>query len=120
MESKYYKHIKAEESWKAANFMIEGKYYRQAAVLFWVSIRDYIFEWLELKSIAFSSTREAIVAILSNEDFSVHGKDIMFIYSIATMAEWDEYFNLSIKELNELKKICKVLKEKFIEFVDPK
>ena len=111
LNSKYSaKIIKAEESLSAADYMLEGKFYRQATMLYWNSIRDFIFNWLEVNNISFSSTREAVISIISNDSFSLYKQDIMFVYSIATMAEWDEYFNISLDELNILKNICKDLK----------
>ena len=108
--------FKANESWHAANYMKEGKYYLQATMLYWNSIRGYIFNWLELNKISFTSTREAIISIISNDNFTQYKQDIMFVYSIATMAEWDEYFNISLDELNNLKDICKVLKGVLLKF----
>lgn len=92
--------------WEAGICLLDSSYYRQAAMLFWFSIRDCIFEYLEMKNTEYDSTRKALLAVISEPGLSTISSEIMFVYSIGTMTEWDENFFITKAQLLDYMNRC--------------
>jgi len=90
---------KALTNYDAALCLKENKFYRQSTILLWQTIKDLLFAWLEKNKYEYSSTREAIVIALSSKDLNDYNSDIMLIYLVSTMSEWDESFQINKSQL---------------------
>ena len=96
----------SDETILAADKLIASKLYRQATVLLWQAVRESIFGWLEMKQIDFASTREALVLSISHDELVDISDQIIFIYIIGTMAEWNESFQIKPDQTLEFRKNC--------------
>src|SRR6266446_8834591 len=81
---------KSERLFEAAALLLNAHFYRQATIMCWLSVRDRLFGWLEMKQIQFDSTRTALVMAMSNAALTEIHSDVAFAYTVGTMAEWDE------------------------------
>lgn len=90
---------------KAAEILIEAELYLEAALLYWQASRDSIFCWLTNKKMEFNSTNEALMQILSMLDDKI-GTRVIQIEIIGTLAEWDEFFEISEEQMVDFKNMC--------------
>ena len=94
---------KYNQSLAALNLLIENGYNREASVLIWTTIRELIFENLFINKISYNSTREGLKKFLiANNHNSQLLSNVLTIERVATLAEWDETFNVSSNEITSL------------------
>ena len=82
---------------------------RQATIMFWLSVRDCLFAWLEMNQIQFDSTPAALVIAMSNPELREFHSAFAFTYMVGTMSEWDEAFSITNEQAVHYKKICEEL-----------
>ncbi|MBT9290067.1 hypothetical protein [Prosthecodimorpha staleyi] len=84
-------------------------FFRESAVLRWLSVRYKILSWVSARGNDFYSTEQALrIAILSAE-LSVVAENIIIAYSIGTMAEWDQYCKIDESDLAILENACTLI-----------
>lgn len=84
-------------------------FFRESAVLRWLSVRCKILKWVGGHGKNFCSTEQALgIAILSAE-LSAISDHIVIAYSIGVMAEWDQYYNFDEAGLALLEKSCSAI-----------
>ena len=77
--------------------------------MFWHSVRDRIFGWLEMKGEGYDSSRKAFMIALRDPRLKNYASDIVFAYSIGTVAEWDENFVFNEENTLDFKEVCLTL-----------
>ena len=83
---------KSESTLNAAAYLLKLGYNRQVIILLWQVARDHIFTWLERNGVDYSSTSNALTKIITSGKTINDTADILILYTLGTMAEWDETF----------------------------
>ena len=113
--SKTLKYIKYTRNLSAALMLIDHSFYNEAATLIWSSIREVIFQSLFERKIEYNSTREAIKIFLNiYKDETSLTSDLLTVERVATLAEWDETFQLSRSEIDYLLQLHSSISNKII------
>jgi len=81
-----------QEKLEAIDTLKKHQHYNVATTVMWSYIREIIFELLLRKEIKFNSTEQAIIGIFKIIDKHDVKQAIYFLYTISTMADWDESF----------------------------
>ena len=92
---------KIKDSINAVDVLVNKELFREAAAELWRAVRSAIFYNLKNNNIPYSSTKEALgIIIQKKNDLS---NDIIFMEIIGTLCEWDQYFEISKEQIEELK-----------------
>jgi hypothetical protein len=91
---------------KAATLLLHEQFLNEAIVMYWLSVRDQLFGQLETKHIYYDSTQMALVEAISSLEFNEIGADLVFAYSVGTMAEWDENFAATPEQAADFGGVC--------------
>jgi hypothetical protein len=105
---------KIQEAVNAANLLIKNKLYKEAASKFWSAVRSSIFYHLNEKNIGYSSTKEALNKIVLEYDIKKISDNILFVETIGTLSEWDEYFKINEEQIIDFKNTCIKIILKFV------
>jgi hypothetical protein len=105
---------KIQETVNAANYLIKNQFYREAAANFWVAVRSSIFYHLLQSNINYSTTKEALKEIILKYADSKLSDQIIFVETIGTLSEWDEFFIITKEQILDLRNICIEIILKFI------
>ena len=104
-----YRNNRIQENQKLIDLCEASGYLRHALTIMWQNVRESIFHYLEENKIGFKSTKEGILKFL-NQDFEDNLKsNVLTIYTVGTMAEWDNTFKVTKKIYKETKKDYKYL-----------
>jgi hypothetical protein len=96
------------------NRMFEQREYRYAVVLYWHGVRSRLFNNLFSNQVPFTSSEDAIrKVLLLPETSSQTGVELIELYTLATMAEWDGNFVANKKIASSMKTIATKLYEHF-------
>jgi hypothetical protein len=104
---------KIRETVNAAILLVNNKLYKEAAVKFWIAVRSSIFYHLKEEGINYASTQEALKIIVLRYGAKKISDDIIFVETIGTLSEWDEYFQISEKQIVDFANICADIISKF-------
>lgn len=91
---------KSKRIHKSAILLAANNYLNEAVVSYWHSVRELMFHVLFLKKISYQSTHEAIrkfIQEFQNDRDLVC--DFLTLERIATLAEWDEFFQISSADM---------------------
>lgn len=89
----------------AAQALRDATFWTESVVVEWMALRTKMFAWLEARNIAYQGTRDAIVSTLRQFGPSEAATDLIFLYHIATLAEWDEDFAINEHQATEVQYI---------------
>lgn len=94
---------KYSQSLDALNLLIRNGYNREASILMWITTRELIFEKLFIHGVNYNSTREALKKFLTkNKSNSQLISNVLTLERVATLAEWDETFNVNDDQMSSL------------------
>lgn len=117
------KYKKSEQTWESAEILLNFNYARQAVTLYWHSVRDLLFFFLESCNIEYESTADALLQVLKfNYPLSAlrDKNKINFLYSVGTISEAEENFIIELSEALEYRKIALKLSTDLKSFIDGK
>lgn len=77
----------------------------RAVVLDWVALRAALFDWLGTAGVDYEGTREAIVSGMTALGGGL-AADLLFVYHVATMAEWDATFGVTDVQARGVAESC--------------
>lgn len=100
------KALQADRQIRAARRLLSTGFPHEAVVLAWAAARATMFAWLEERHIAFYSTRSALVASMRHDDLRSARADLAFLHAVATSAEWDEAFEITEIQAEDILHIC--------------
>lgn len=89
------KAVIAERRREASRILFRAGFVAEAVVIEWTALRFLLFAWLEMQEITYDGTRGALVIVLELVKPLNLESDLIFIYHVATLCEWDEQFVLS-------------------------
>ncbi len=89
----------------AAQALRDAAFWTESVMTEWMALRTKMFAWLEERNIAYHGTRDAIVLTLRQLGPSEAATDLIFLYHVATLAEWDEDFAINEYQAIEVQHI---------------
>ena len=89
----------------AAQALRDAAFWTESVVAEWMALRTQMFAWLEARKIAYQGTQDAIVSTLRQLGPSEAATDLIFLYHVATLAEWDEDFAINEHQAIEVQGI---------------
>jgi len=96
----------AERRREASRILLRAGFVAEAVVIEWTALRFLLFAWLEKQEIAYNGTRGALVIVLDLVKPLSLEADLVFIYHVATLCEWDEQFVLSSAQASSVLTTC--------------
>ena len=69
-------------------------------------MRRSVFAWLECQGVPYESTRSALVAAIADKRLVEVRGQIIFLYLIGTLAEWDDDFELTSAQAEKFRQTC--------------
>lgn len=107
--AKDYRKKRISENNSLIQLLETENYWRHVLILIWQNSREIIFNYLEKEDIEFNSTKEGILKFL-HEDFTNEEKsNLLTLYTLGVIAEWDVDFKVNKSTLEKSKKIYKQL-----------
>jgi len=106
--------IRAKCHFMAADILDDKGLLEQASAMHWISLRTYLFFWLEKQNVHYAGTSEALVAAMSDMRLREVAADLAFAYTIGTISEWDEQFTISRHQFDIYRNKCENVRRQLI------
>ena len=87
--------MSAERRREVSQELALAERWTESVVLDWMALRSQLFAWLERRGIAYAGTRDALLAAMTMLRSDGAAADLSFVYHVATLAEWDETFEVT-------------------------
>lgn len=91
----------------AIDILREKQLFDTAFHIEWVSLREKIFDHLYYLGVEYQSSEEAIAKLFQLTKNKLLNENILIIYTVATLLEWDSNFLIDQKEISALDTIIK-------------
>ena len=108
---------RTEKRLSISEMLLNYGYFNEAVIFSWMALRETLFLSLEKLKIPYQSTTEAIFRFIENQIYEAHIKNIIFLYHLGIMAEWDRNLKIDEKDAFDIyeksKQICEHIIKNF-------